>query len=123
MSSVLPASPTVSLPKRRIEVVAGLPTTGPQPGLCYTFPVRLSLFGDVPVGDFCDADDGASDGTATYGRQPSQLVAVDFHLRRARALKRTSAGEQEKVIGPFDQFTNPHVVTITTIDNAAAHRR
>ena len=63
--------------KRRLEVRAASPTTGPQPGLCYHWLIRLSLLGDLPVGSFCDADDGASDGIATFGASSGQPVFND----------------------------------------------
>ncbi len=122
-SDVRQAPQTVVVHKRRLEVHAGSPATGPQPGLCYSFLIRLSLLGDLPIADFCDADDGASDGTATFGASSTQLVSNDTtYVLHVHSNPFVPASEMEKVLGPFDQTTNPQVVNVTTADNHAPDR-
>ena len=119
-SDVRQAPQTVVVHKRRLEVHAGSPATGPQPGLCYSFLIRLSLLGDLPIADFCDVDDGASDGIATFGASSTQLVSNDTtYVLHVHSNPVVPASEMEKVFGPFDQTTNPQVVNVTTADNHA----
>ena len=120
VSDLRQAPQTVVVHKRRLEVRAASPTTGLQPGLCYQWLIRLSLLGDLPVGSFCDADDGASDGIATFGAASGQSVFNDTtYVLRVDSNPVVPASEQEKVLGPFDQTTNPQVVNVATAENHA----
>ena len=120
-SDVRQAPQAVVVHKRRLEVHAGSPTTGPQPGLV------------LPLAD-----------PLVAARRPARRLVLRRRrrcFRRHRDLRcilratglqrhhvrapgrqqpgRSRRASEEKVLGPFDQTTNPQVVNVTTADNHA----